>query len=98
MTELGREPLLRLVGRGVRVKASGFGRVGLDIPATLRAIHAVNPHALMAGTDLPSTRANRPFSPHDLALIADTLGPHAAQLVLHDNARAFYRSDTIAPL
>ena len=97
MTEPGRDTLLRLVDRGVHVKASGFGRVRLDIPATLRAIYDTNPNALMAGTDLPSTRANRPFSPQDLALIADTLGPRAAQLVLHDNARTFYRSDTIGP-
>ncbi|HEX2106004.1 MAG TPA: amidohydrolase family protein [Solirubrobacteraceae bacterium] len=86
----GQDALLRLVGRGARVKATGFGRVDLDVPAALRAIHAVDPTALMAGTDLPSTRARRPFADADLDLIAATLGAGAAAAVLHDNARALY--------
>ena len=90
MSADGRDALLRLVERGARVKATGFGRVELDVPATLRAVHDVNPEALMAGTDLPSTRARRPFDADDLRLIVDTLGPTAARDVLHENARAFY--------
>jgi predicted TIM-barrel fold metal-dependent hydrolase len=90
MSDAGGDALLRLVGRGARVKATGFGRVDLDVPATLRAIHAVDPGALMAGTDLPSTRARRPFADADLRLIIETLGDGAAAAVLHDNARALY--------
>ena len=52
--------LLRLVARGAMVKATGFGRVDLDVEATLRAI---DPAALLFGTDLPGTRARRPFEP-----------------------------------
>jgi len=60
------------------------------VPATLRAIHAADPTALMAGTDLPSTRARRPFADADLELVVETLAHDAAPAVLHDNARAFY--------
>jgi hypothetical protein len=45
----------------------------------------------MFGTDLPSTRAPRPFQPSDLSLLIDTLGEPAAQMVLWSNAATFYR-------
>lgn len=61
--------LLRLVERGVRVKATGFGRVDLDVPAAIRQIMLINPSALMFGTDLPSTRARRPFADADIDLL-----------------------------
>jgi predicted TIM-barrel fold metal-dependent hydrolase len=83
--------LLGLVERGVRVKASGFGRVALDVAGTLRAIAAASPHALMFGTDLPSTRARRPFAAADVELMLDALGPDDARLALHENARTWYR-------
>ncbi|RDI63294.1 amidohydrolase family protein [Nocardia pseudobrasiliensis] len=82
--------LLDLVDRGARVKASGFGRVSMDIPAALRRIHAVNPDALMFGSDLPGTRAGRPFRDSDIELIGDVVGADMYK-VLADNARAFYR-------
>ena len=90
LTATGQDALLRLVDGGARVKATGFGRVDLHVPATPRAIHAADPHALLAGTDLPSTRARRPFADADLELIVDTLGTNAAPAVLRDNARALY--------
>lgn len=82
--------LLALVERGVRVKATGFGRVDLDVAAAIRAILDVDPTALMAGSDLPSTRARRPFADSDLDLIAEAAGQHR-DAVLHDNAADFYR-------
>jgi predicted TIM-barrel fold metal-dependent hydrolase len=82
--------LLALVERGVRVKATGFGRVDLDVAATIRAVLAVDPTALMVGSDLPSTRARRPFADSDLELVAAVAGRHL-DAVLHDNAAAFYR-------
>jgi predicted TIM-barrel fold metal-dependent hydrolase len=75
--------LLRLVEHGARVKATGFGRVDLDVEATLRAI---DPSALLFGTDLPGTRARRPFAREDLELVA-SIAPAAVA----DNARAWYR-------
>jgi predicted TIM-barrel fold metal-dependent hydrolase len=83
--------LLRLAERGVRVKATGFGRVDFDMPTALRQLHAANPKALMFGTDLPSTRAPRPYRDDDFLLVAETLGDDAARAVFFDNAAEFYR-------
>jgi predicted TIM-barrel fold metal-dependent hydrolase len=66
------------------VKATGFGRVDVDVEATLRSL---DPDRLMFGTDLPGTRARRPFEPADLELVA-SIAPQA----LADNARAWYRT------
>jgi len=83
--------LLKLVEAGVRVKATGFGRVALDPAAAMRAIAAVNPDALMFGTDLPSTRARRPFEDGDIDIVREALGDDLAARALDDNAVAFYR-------
>lgn len=83
--------LLDLVERGAKVKATGFGRVELDPVLTMRAILDVNPAALMVGTDLPSTRARRPFEDADHALIRDTLDPEEVDAVFWGNAADFYQ-------
>jgi predicted TIM-barrel fold metal-dependent hydrolase len=82
--------LLKLAERGVRVKATGFGRVDFDVRSALLELYAANPAALMFGTDLPSTRATRPYSNADLLLVVETLGEEGARRVLYDNAAAFY--------
>lgn len=83
----GLPKLLRAVERGARVKASGFGRGDVDVVKALRAIDAVDPTALMFGTDLPSTRDPvRPFQDSDVDLVRDAVGERA----LYDNAAAFY--------
>ncbi len=87
----GFETLLRLVERGVRVKASGFGRVDLDVRGAMRDICSANPGALMFGTDLPSTRAPRPFSEEDVTTVVESVGEELARRILYDNAFAFYR-------
>jgi predicted TIM-barrel fold metal-dependent hydrolase len=93
----GLPALLALVERGARVKASGFGRGDLDVPEALRAIAAVDPGALMFGTDLPSTRSpRRPFHDGDAALVLEALGDELGRRALHDNAYAFYRCDVRA--
>jgi predicted TIM-barrel fold metal-dependent hydrolase len=86
----GLPALLRLVERGVKVKATGFGRAQLDVAETLRAIAAIDPRALLFGTDLPSTRARRPFADADVELVTAALGAELARRVLHDNAAAWY--------
>lgn len=86
----GMPTLLRLAERGVRVKATGFGRVDFDVAAALRALASANPGALMFGTDLPSTRAPRPYADADYALVAECLGEAHATQVFHDNAVAHY--------
>jgi predicted TIM-barrel fold metal-dependent hydrolase len=83
--------LIEMAGKGVKVKASGFGRVNFDVRAALIALHAANPASLMFGTDLPSARAARPYSDRDFQLVIDTLGDEAAERVLYKNAVDFYR-------
>ena len=89
----GFSTLLKLAERGVRVKATGFGRVDFDVRTALSDLYAANPEALMFGTDLPSTRAARPFRDEDIALIIETLGSERADRVLFDNAVNFYQDD-----
>jgi predicted TIM-barrel fold metal-dependent hydrolase len=90
MTRVGYPALLRLVERGVKVKATGFGRVRLDVSEALREIAAVDPGALIFGTDLPGTRAERPFEQADVDLIVETLGEALADRVLRENALDLY--------
>jgi predicted TIM-barrel fold metal-dependent hydrolase len=82
--------LLRLAEHGVHIKATGFGRVDFNVPRALKDIYSINPEALMFGTDLPSTRAPRPFLNEDVALVTETLGEDGAPKVLYENAVNFY--------
>jgi predicted TIM-barrel fold metal-dependent hydrolase len=91
MTEAGVPVLLDLVAAGCKVKASGFGRVKLDVPKTLEAIAGKNPNALVFGTDIPSTRAARPFEAADIDLVESVLGRELAQKAFWDNPLALYR-------
>ena len=91
LAKKGLGTLLKLAERDVRVKATGFGRVDFDVPTALRELYAANPQALMFGTDLPSTRAPRPYQDEDFMLVAKTLGDEAARAVFFDNAANFYR-------
>ncbi len=90
MTRDGYPALLRLVERGAKVKATGFGRVELDVSEALREIAAVDPGALIFGTDVPGTRAERPFKETDVDLIVETLGEPLAGRVLRENALDWY--------
>lgn len=89
LTRDGFDDLVWLVERGAHVKATGFGRCDFDVAQALRTLHTANPQALMFGTDLPCTRAPRPFGEHDLATLADALGK-GAEHVLGSNAARFY--------
>ncbi len=91
MTEQGLPVVLDLVDAGARVKATGFGRVSMDVPRALERIAARSPRALVFGTDLPSTRAKRPFEDADMALVTRVLGPELGRRALWDNAVALYR-------
>ena len=90
MHEDGLSTLLRLVEAGVKVKATGFGRVELDPAEAVRRIVDTDPTALMVGTDLPSTRARRPFADADFALLRQVLTPAEADAVFWSNAARFY--------
>ncbi|TAN13071.1 MAG: 2-pyrone-4,6-dicarboxylate hydrolase [Burkholderiaceae bacterium] len=86
----GFSTLLKLAEHGVHVKATGFGRVDFDVRQALKDVFAANPEALMFGTDLPSTRAPRPYQDGDRLLVTEALGEAAAARVLCDNALCFY--------
>ena len=83
--------LVRLAEKGVRIKATGFGRVDFSVKEALQELYSVNPNSLMFGTDLPSTRAPRMYSDNDFILVAETLGSEGANNVLSKNAINFYR-------
>lgn len=87
--------LLKLVEHGVHVKATWFGRVDFELKTALKELFSANPDAIMFGTDLPSTRAPRPYEDHDFALIIEALGAKSASKVLFENAARFYRPSEI---
>ena len=91
LSKAGFPTLLKLAERGVRVKATGFGRVDFDVGSALKELYAANPKALMFGTDLPSTRAPRPYLDSDYTLVLETLGEDKAANVFYKNAIEFYR-------
>lgn len=91
MTEQGLPVLLDLIDAGAKIKVTGFGRVKMNVPKALEQIAARNTNALMFGTDLPSTRAQRPFEASDIELIKSVLGPVIAHKTLWSNAISLYR-------
>ena len=91
LSKAGMPTLLKLAERGIQVKATGFGCVDFDVAQAVRDLTHANPASLVFGTDMPSTRAPRPFLESDIDLVADALGDALAQRVFYDNAVAFYR-------
>lgn len=91
LSKEGLRTLLKLVEKGIHVKATGFGRVNFDVKEALADIYAANPDALMFGTDLPCTRAPRPYTDEDFSLVVQALGNEGAKKVLSENAIKFYR-------
>lgn len=97
LSKTGFPTLLKLVEQGVKVKATGFGRVDFNIKNALKSLYLANPSALMFGTDMPSTRAPRPYKDDDFLIVIETLGEQAARAVLSDNAKTFYQSSPRLP-
>lgn len=90
LSEEGLPHLLKLVDKGVHVKATGFGRVELNVQNALKSIYELNPDALMFGTDLPSTRAKRPFEYSDIELIQQLFDEEVVDKILYSNAVKWY--------
>ncbi len=86
----GFDHLLSLVDKGVKVKATGFGRIDFDPGEAMKHIYSINPEALMFGTDLPSTRAGRPFLLSDVDLILNNMEEEQAEKILFKNALNWY--------
>jgi hypothetical protein len=91
MTEQGLPAILDLVDAGAKIKVTGFGRVNMNVAKALEIISARNQNALIFGTDLPSTRAKRPFEPTDIQLVRNVLGATVSEKVLWSNAVGLYK-------
>ena len=92
LSKAGLKTIIKLAENGVRIKASGFGRVDFDIRTALKELYSANPESLMFGTDLPSTRAARPFNHSDIEVVIESLESKQAMDVLYNNAINFYRT------
>ena len=92
LSHAGYVHLLGLLECGAWVKASGFGRIDFPVADALVELCRANPNRVLWGSDLPGTRAPRPFDPRDLDLIADALAdPALTARVLLGNAIDLYR-------
>lgn len=91
ISKAGLKTLYKLVEKGAHVKASGFGRVDFSATDVLKQIYSIDPGSLMFGSDLPSTRAPRPFNNDDVNLILDSFDHEQAKNIFYNNALAFYR-------
>ncbi len=87
--------LLKLVENGIKIKATGFYRADFEIKTALQEIVAIDESALFFGTDLPSTRAIRPYSDEDFYLVEEAVGNDIARKVFYDNAVKFYRPRSV---
>lgn len=87
----GLNDLYYWVEKGVKVKATGFGRIDFDPIEVMKAIYQINPKALMFGTDLPSTRAKIPFSDKDVQLVRDNFSAGELENIFSKNALEWYR-------
>ena len=92
LVEDGLREVTRLLEHGGFVKATGFGRLDFDPGPALRQLVSANPEGVVFGTDLPSTRAKRPFSPRDVDLIREALGDANSERVLSTNGAKIYTS------
>ena len=91
LSKSGLKDLYSWVEKGVRVKATGFGRLDFEPIQAMKKINQINPEALMFGTDLPSTRAKIPFSKNDLELVIMNFDEKAQERILYTNALKWYK-------
>lgn len=92
LSKAGLNDIRYLLEHNVKLKACGFGRVDFDVKRILPELYAINPDALMFGTDLPSTRAPRPYQDTDFSLLISTFDDEkACRKVFSENAKHFYR-------
>jgi len=87
----GLSDLYYWVEKGIKVKATGFGRIDFDPIPVMKTICQINPNALMFGTDLPSTRARDPFSFQHLEMVKDNFSEDELDNILFRNAEAWYK-------
>jgi len=90
LSKAGLSELYYWAEKGVKIKATGFGRLDFNPTEVMKRIHSINPNSLMFGTDLPSTRAKRPFTFDHLKLIKDSFSESEQKKILYENAIKWY--------
>ncbi len=90
LSKEGLNDLYYWVERGVKVKATGFGRLDFSPIPVMKLINSINPKALLFGTDLPSTRAKTPFTQKDVELIKENFSIEELKRILYSNASEWY--------
>lgn len=92
LSKSGLEEMYYWADKGVKIKATGFGRLDFNPVTAMKKICSINPHALMFGTDLPSTRAKEPFSRGHLYKIEEHFSTEMLNKILYSNAKNWYDS------
>lgn len=90
LSKSGLKELYYWAEKGVKIKATGFGRIDFDPLPIMKKIYSINPKSLMFGTDLPSTRAKTSFSVKDVAIIKNSFTELEQQNIFYKNAEEWY--------
>jgi len=94
LSKTGLDALYKLVEKGNKIKASGFGRLDFDPVPVMKKIYSINPGSLLFGTDLPSTRANIPFSEKDISMILENFSAAEQEHIFYKNALQWYQKNS----
>ncbi len=90
LSNKGLTDLYHWVEKGIKIKATGFGRINFDPVPVMRKIYEINPKSLIFGTDLPSTRSKISFSKVDVDLIKDNFTKAEQENIFFKNAMEWY--------
>ncbi len=90
LSQHGIKELFYWAEKGIKIKATGFGRLDFNPIQVMKTIYAINPESLMFGTDLPSTRAREPFNIKHLEMIKDNFSESELLKILYQNAINHY--------
>jgi len=93
LSKAGLTELYYWAEKGVKIKATGFGRVDFNPIGVMKKIYSINPNSLMFGTDLPSTRAKVHFTVRDLKLIKDNFSDNEQKQIFYENAIEWYKKN-----
>ena len=91
LSKSGLKDLYYWVEQGIKVKATGFGRIDFDPIPVMKQVNRINPKALLFGTDLPSTRAETPFTQKDILRVVDNFSKEDQERIFYKNALNWYK-------
>jgi predicted TIM-barrel fold metal-dependent hydrolase len=90
LSQSGIKDLFYWAEKGIKIKATGFGRLDFNPIQVMKTIYDINPECLMFGTDLPSTRAREPYNHSHLEMIKDNFSESELLKILYRNAINHY--------